>query len=196
MGIGSLLGAWLAAGAVLLGIPIVLAGIAHYGIRQVAEPEYVQVPLLIKLTVTAGMILGVGLLAAVARPEYYMLENVLRVDGPWNLDVTRFLSVRVNPLELDVTALVDRIRYDDPTGNLAILFGAPALLAAVMVVACYVYWRPLPATVCALVSLIAIAITAYVVFYLVCGALWLGHLLSFWMLLILAILIQRRKHAL
>jgi hypothetical protein len=190
------LGAWLAAGAVLLGIPIVLTGIARYGIRHVAEPEYVQIPLLIKLTVTAGLILGVGLLAAVARPEYYLLEQVVRVDGPWNLNLTGFLSLRVNPLALDVAAVIDRIRFDDPTGNLAILFGAPALLAATMVVGCYVYWRPLPATICALVSLMAIAITAYVVFYLVCGALWLGHMLNFWALLILAVLIQRRKRAL
>ena len=168
-------GAWLAAGAVLLGIPIVLTGIARYGIRHVAEPEYVQIPLLIKLTVTAGLILGVGLLAAVARPEYYLLEQVVRVDGPWNLNLTEFLSHRVNPLALDVAAVIDRIRFDDPTGNLAILFGAPALLAAVMVVALLCLLAPLPATICALVSLVAIAITAYVVFYLVCGALWLGH---------------------
>ena len=190
------MGAWLFAGAVLLGVPIVLAGLARYGIRHVAEPEYVQIPLLIKLTVTAGLILGVGLLAAVARPEYYLLEQVLRVDGPWSLSLTEFLSLRVNPLALDVGAVVDRIRYDDPTGNLAILFGAPALLAAVMVVACYVYWQPLPATTCALVSLAAIAIAAYVVFYLVCGALWLGNLLNFWALLLVLVLIQRRKHAL
>lgn len=187
--------AWLGAGIVLLGVPVALAGIAHYGIRQVAEPEYRQIPLLIKLTVTAGLILGVGLLAAVARPEYYLLEHVLSVDGPWSLDLAEFLSLRVNPLALDVGAVIDRIRYGDPTGNLAILFGAPALLALVLVVACYVYWRPGPATTCALASLAAIAITAYVVFYLVCGVLWLGNLLNFWALLLLAVLIQRRTRA-
>jgi hypothetical protein len=64
------------------------------------------------------------------------------------------------------------------------------------VVACYLYWRPLPATTCALVGLMAIAIIAYVMFYLVCGVLWLGNQLNFWALLILAIWIQRRRRAL
>lgn len=58
----NLIGARLAAGAIFLGVPVALIGIARYGIRQVAEPEYVEIPLLIKLTVTAGLILGVGLL--------------------------------------------------------------------------------------------------------------------------------------
>jgi hypothetical protein len=39
--------AWLGAGIVLLGVPVVLAGITRYGIRHVAEPEYRQIPLLI-----------------------------------------------------------------------------------------------------------------------------------------------------
>lgn len=194
--IGHVVAAWLAAGAILLGVPIALAGIAHYGIRHVAAPEYEQIPLLNKLTVIAGLILGVGVLAAVARPEYYTLEHVWRVDGPWSLNLTDFLKYRVNPMVLDLEAVVDRVRFGDPAGNLAILFGAPALLAAVMVVACYLYWRPLPATSCALVSLVAIAITAYVVFYLVCSALWLGNRLNFWALLLLAFLIQRRTRAL
>ena len=192
----NLIGARLAAGAVFLGVPVALIGIARYGIRQVAEPEYVQIPLLIKLTVTAGLILGVGLLAAVARPEYYYLEQVLRVGGVWDLSLGEFLRYRVNPLRLDLGALIDELRFDDPRGNLAVLFLTPVLLALVMVVACYHYWEPLAATTCALVSLGAIVIVAYVVFYLACGTLWLANLLNFWALLVILVLYQWRKHAL
>jgi hypothetical protein len=192
----SLVGSRLAAAAVFLGVPILLIGVARYGMREVAEPEYVQIPLLLKLTITAGLILGVGLLVAVARPEYYHLEQVLRVDGPWSLSLGEFLSHRVNPLNLDLEAVIDRIRFDDPAGNLAVLFGTPALLAAVAAAACYGYWPPLPATISALVSLAAVVLVAYVVFYLACGVLWLGHELNFWALLIVMVLFQWRKHAL
>ena len=65
-----------------------------------------------------------------------------------------------------------------------------------MVLACYGYWQPLAATTCALVSLGAIVIIAYVVFYLVCGALWTANLLNFWALLIIMLLYQWRRHAL
>jgi hypothetical protein len=192
----SFIGARLAAGAVFVGVPVALAGLTHYGLRHVVEPDYVQIPLLIKLTVTAGLILGVGLITAVARPEYYMLEQVLRVDGPWSLSLGEFLSRRVNPLALDIPAIIDAIRFDDPKRNLAVLFGAPALLAVAMIAACYLYWPPLPATICALVSLVAIAIVAYVVFYLVCGTLWLTNQLNFWALLLILALFQWRKRAL
>lgn len=186
----------LAAGAVFVGVPVVLTGIARYGIRQVAEPEYVQIPLLIKLTVTAGLILGVGFLTAVARPEFYVLEQIVRVDGPWSLSLGEFLRYRVNPLELNVVALIDAIRLEHPRGNLAVLFGAPAVLALAMVVACYLYWQWPSATICALVSLVAIAIVAYVTFYLVCGALWIVNELNFWVLLLIAVLYQWHKRAL
>jgi len=192
----NLVGSRLAAGAIFLGVPVVLAGIARYGIRQVAAPEYIQIPLLIKLTVTAGLILGVGVLTAVARPDHYLLEQVLRVGGPWDLSIGEFLRYRVNPLRLDVGAVIDALRFDDPRGNLAILFATPAILAAAMVLACYGYWQPLAATTCALVSLGAIVIIAYVVFYLVCGALWTANLLNFWALLIIMLLYQWRRHAL
>ena len=192
----NLIGSRLAAGALFLGVPVVLAGIARYGIRQVAAPEYIQIPLLIKLTVTAGLILGVGLLAAVARPEHYVLEQVLRVSGPWDLSIGEFLRDRVNPLRLDLGGVIDALRFDDPRGNLAVLFATPAILAAVMVLACYGYWQPLAGTTCALVSLGAIVIIAYVVFYLVCGALWTANLLNFWALLIVMLLYQWRRHAL
>ena len=191
----NLVGARLAAGAIFLGVPVALIGIARYGIRQVAEPEYVEIPLLIKLTVTAGLILGVGLLSAVARPEYYYLEQVLRVSGPWDLSLGDFLHYRVNPLRLDVEALIDELRFGDPRRNLAVLFVAPAILASVMAAACYHYWQPLAATTCALVSLGAIVIVAYVVFYLACGALWVANLLNFWTLLVILVLYQWRKHA-
>jgi len=191
----NLVGARLAAGAIFLGVPVALIGIARYGIRQVAEPEYVEIPLLIKLTVTAGLILGVGLLAAVARPEYYYLEQVLRVGGVWDLSLGEFLRYRVNPLRLDLGALIDELRFDDPRGNLAVLFLTPALLALVMVVACYRFWEPLAATTCVLVSLGAIVIVAYVVFYLACGALWVANLLNFWTLLVILVLYQWRRHA-
>jgi hypothetical protein len=185
----------LAAGAVFVGVPVALIGIARYGIRQVAEPEYIEIPLLIKLTVTAGLILGVALLAAVARPEYYYLEQVLRVGGVWDLSLGEFLRYRVNPLRLDLGALIDELRFDDPRGNLAVLFLTPALLALVMVVACYRFWEPLAATTCVLVSLGAIVIVAYVVFYLACGALWVANLLNFWTLLVILALYQWRNHA-
>jgi hypothetical protein len=188
-------GVRLVAGAIFLGVPVALIGIARYGIRQVAEPEYVQIPLLIKLTVTAGLILGVGLLAAVARPEYYLLEQVFRVGGPWDLSLGEFLRYRVSPLRLDVEAVIDELRFGDPRGNLAVLFLTPVILALVMVVACYRYWEPLAATTCALVSLGAIVIVAYVVFYLACGALWVANLLNFWALLVILALYQWRKHA-
>jgi hypothetical protein len=192
----NLIGARLAAGAVFLGVPIALIGITRYGIRQVAEPEYVEIPLLLKLTVTAGLILGVGLIAALARPEYYYLEQVLRTGGPWDLSLGEFLRYRVNPLHLDIGAVIETLRFDDPRGNLAVLFLTPAILALVMVLACYRFWLPAAATTCALVSLGAIVIVAYVVFYLACGALWLANLLNFWALLVILVLYQWRKHAL
>jgi hypothetical protein len=192
----NLIGTRLAAGAIFLGVPVALIGIARYGIRQVAEPEYVQIPLLLKLTITAGLLLGVGVLVALARPEYYLLEQVLRVGGPWDLSLGEFLRYRVSPVRLDVGAVVEALRFDDPRRNLAVLFLAPAILAAVLVVACYRYWEPLAATSCALVSLAAIVIIAYVVFYLACGVLWIANLLNFWALLVILALYQWRKHAL
>jgi hypothetical protein len=192
----SMVAARVGAAAIFLGVPIALIGLARYCIRQVAEPEYIEIPLLIKLTVTAGLILGVGLLAAVARPEYYLLEQVLRTGGPWDLSLGEFLRYRVSPVQLDVEAVVDTLRFDDPRRNLAVLFVTPAILAAVMVVACYRFWQPLAATSCALVSLGAIVIVAYVVFYLACGALWLANLLNFWALLVILALYQWRRHAL
>jgi hypothetical protein len=194
--IASVLGAYLAAGAIFVGLPVMLAGVARYGIRQVAAPEYIQIPLLIKLTVTAGLILGVGLLAAVARPDYYLVEQVLRVNGPWDLSLGEFLRYRVNPLRLDLGGVIDALRFDDPRGNLAILFATPAILAVVMVIACFGYWQPHAAAVCALVSLGAIVIIAYVVFYLVCGVLWIANLFNFWALLIIMLMYQWRRHAL
>jgi hypothetical protein len=192
----NLVAARLAAGAVFLGVPIALLGIARYGILQVAEPEYIQVPLLAQLTVTAGLLLGVGLLAAVARPEYYLLEQVLRVGGPWDLNVGEFLRYRVSPLQLDVGAVIDTLRFADPRRNLAVLFLTPLILAAVMVIACFRFWQPPAATTTALVSLGAIVIVAYVVFYLACGVLWIANLLNFWALLVILVLYQWRRHAL
>jgi hypothetical protein len=192
----SMISARVAAAAIFLGVPIALIGLARYCIRQVAEPEYIEIPLLIKLTVTAGLILGVGLLAAVARPEYYLLEQVLRTGGPWDLSLGEFLRYRVSPVQLDVGAVLDTLRFDDPRRNIAVLFLTPAILAAVMTLACYRYWQPLAATICALVSLGAIVIVAYVVFYLACGALWLANLLNFWALLVILALYQWRRHAL
>jgi hypothetical protein len=191
-----LVGARLVAGAIFLGIPITLIGIARYAIHQVAEPEYLEIPLLIKLTITAGGILGVGLLAAVARPEYYFLEQVLRVGGPWDLSLGEFLRYRVSPLRLDLDEVIDTLRYDDPRRNLAVLFLTPAILATILVIACYRFWEPRAAATSALVSLGAIIIIAYVVFYLVCGALWIANLLNFWALLVILVLYQWRKHAL
>jgi hypothetical protein len=195
-GIMSVIGRPLAAGAIFVGLPVMLIGVARYGIRQVVAPEYIQIPLLIKLTVTAGLILGVGLLAAVARPDYYHVEQVLGVGGPWDLSIGEFLRYRVNPLRLDLGAVIDALRFDDPRGNLAILFATPAILTAIMIIACFGYWQPLAAAICALVSLGAIVIIAYVVFYLVCGALWIANLFNFWALLIIMLMYQWRRHAL
>jgi len=181
---------------VFLGIPIALIGIARFAVRNLAAPEYVQVPVLAKLTVTAGMMLGAALLSALARPELYAVEQVLKVDGPWDLSVAEFLSTRVNPFALNGGELADSLSAEGPSSLPVVLLGGAATLAIVAIILGFAYWLPPQALIAAAVSIFSVVVVAYVLFYLVCGALWLANAFNFWVLLIILALYQGRRRAL
>jgi hypothetical protein len=186
----------LAVAVVFLGIPIALVGLARFAVRGLAAPDYVQIPLLSKLTIMAGVILGVALLCDLAFPSLYPLEQVLKIGGPWDLNLWAFLTTRVNPLALDVRDLLRSLRFEGPWRFLSLMFAVAIALAVLSVFLCFYYWRPPQAVISAAVGLLNVAIFAYVVFYLVCGLLWMINTLNFWALVVILLLYQSRWRAL
>ena len=181
---------------VFLGIPIALVGFARFAVRRLAPPDYVQIPLLSKLTISGGVILGAALLADLAFPHLYPLERILEVGGPWDLSLRQFLTTRVNPLELDLAESFQSLRFEGPWRLLALMFALAVGLATLFVILCFYYWLPPHALISAAVGLLNVAIVAYVVFYLVCGLLWMINAFNFWTLVIILLLYQWRRRAL
>jgi hypothetical protein len=186
----------LAAATVFIGIPIGLVGGTRFAVRRLAAPEYVQIPLLTKLNLTAGLMLGAALLCDLAFADLYPLEQILKVGGPWDLSLSEFLTTRVNPLLLDVRDWLQSLRFEGPWVFLTLTFAAAIAVAALSAVLCFYYWRPPEAALCAALGLLNVAVVAYVVFYLVCGLLWTINRFNFWTLVIVLLLYQWRRRAL
>jgi len=178
---------------VVITIPFVVSQIGNLLLHKVAHQEFFQVPILTTLARLQGMLLGLLLMRVGLSGNYFDLEHMFLLDGPWNLTLSQFLLERANIFVYDSLPLV-RLLGDVPSneGLLAVL--VMVVLPLLIVVLSLGFWE-LREALHALVASAGIALWAgWFTIYLVCVAFWSFHLLNFWSLILLALYIQYRRH--
>ena len=193
------------AGAVVLAQVVLLVAIPiAYGyagvalIRLLANRDYWTIPPVARLSLLAGLLMGVALL--LSSPQAYKYDpNEIFVDGGyWNVDLGTFLAERANVLSYGVDGLIDRLtrphRFDGFDLFVTAIFGM--LLAAVALLLRYFRggdrWRALAA------SLAAFVWAAYMAIYLIALTCYVLYKLNFWSVLLVTLVLQvfrhRRRH--
>ena len=158
-------------------LPIALVSVNRHAVRIRPIEEFVQIPLLPKLTITGGIVLGIALASHAATPELVHPAQIFAAAGPWDITFGEFLAERVNPLAFDYAAAAREIesRSVFAKGNVLLAYAGSAL--AVAIVLCTRTWDGPKAVLAGTVCVMTVACSAYIVFYVCAGLLWaLNHL--------------------
>ena len=178
---------------IFFGLPVIVISANRRALRMPAIREFAQIPLLAKLTVGAGLVLGVAVACIAAKPELVRPAQIFATPGPWDITFVEFLRYRVNPLAFDYAGAARAIRSGGLFGGLALslLLVAGALTAAIAI--CIRVWYIREAMLASALCLLTVLCTAYLVVYAGAGFLWLLNHVNF--LIFLAPLILVRKYA-
>lgn len=176
-----------------VGIPTVLV----HAVRRSSEPmgirEYAQVPALAKLSVTAGVILGALVVLHFGREGLYDPGLVFARGGPWDLTFVEFLRLRVAPFATEFVAVwTDDLPRPGSSGGMLLLTATVLWLGACAI--SFLVWPPRQAVGGALLSAVIVLATAFIVFYLTVGTLWLLNNLVFLVFLIPLLLLRPPFH--
>lgn len=176
-----------------LGLPVIIVSANRRAVRMPAVREFVQIPLLPKLTISGGIVLGVVIACLAAKPELVRPAQIFASPGPWDITFVEFLRDRVNPLAFDYAAAARAIHAGGPFDGLALslLFVAGALTAAISI--CFRVWYIRGAMLASSLCLLTILCTAYLVVYACAGFMWLLNHMNF--LIFIVPLMFVRKYA-
>ena len=145
-------------------------------------------------TLYPGVTLGGFLIFCNLDVDIFAIQNLYRLDGPWDLTYQEFLFDRVNPMQYSFMAVLQYIQQ--PNSNF--FFTALAFLAVLGFISMllYSYVTLLSARVfwVFLFSLIVITWSSYMVIFMICLVFWLLNLLNFWLLGLLAMAIHLHNH--
>lgn len=175
------------------GLPVIIFSANRRAVRMPAIREFAQIPLLAKLTVGAGLVLGVVIACIAAKPEFVRPAQIFASPGPWDITFVEFLRYRVNPLAFDYAEAERAIRSGGLFGGLtlSLLLVVGALTAAIAI--CIRVWYIREAMLASSLCLLTVLCTAYLVVYAAAGFLWLLNHANF--LIFLMPLILVRKYA-
>ena len=145
------------------------------------------------LAMFSGIILGGCLVYFNLDPEYFTVDNILRVDGPWALSYSSFIHTRVNPFNYSFGMVFSQIAGNSQAMNFSIILllaGATFLLLAYRALRA---WGSAAAARGVLFGAMVVIWACYMTMFMVCLGLWLLNLLNFWTLAILTIAIHLHR---
>lgn len=169
--------------ASFIAIPVGARRIFPLAVMQFGLKEFHQVPLLQKLNVTAGAILGFLAVYHFGERRFgersiFHPQEIFEPAGPWDLTFLEFVVLRAARFALELRFIVVSV-FTEPGSNSASIFGMVAIgLVAAAGVTSFLIWPPLRASAAVLVCIISALIVGFTIFYLTVGLFWLSNLLG------------------
>ena len=175
---------------VILAILLLVFFVSRAIISGLARQDFREVPLFWRLSVMSGLILGTMAFLSAILGDDPQLSALFVVDGAWDLTLSSFLLYRVGPGEIYFSGLYAVLARGGSW------FNAGAMMIVVSMVAIFLAALKVGSGHLSqsfriiLASLISLFTTAWLLVYVVSALLWAVHMLNFW-LLFLVILILR-----
>ncbi len=169
----------------LLALPIVGAKLIWSALKFLAPDGFFAVPLVYTLARLVGVGLGCLLIYLHQDSRNFDLHEIFVADGPWNITIAEFLSVRVNPFAYGPIAFASKL------GEAR---GLPLLIAAILMAVLmfsigwsWKTWRRKFAGRAVICVVIIVPAMAYLTIYGISLLFWLLFLFNSWTFLLLAL---------
>lgn len=174
-----------------LALPLAIVSANRHAVRVPPIREFVEIPLLPKLTIGAGLVLGAAAARLAATPDLVHPARIFASPGPWDLTFLEFLRERVNPLAFDYAGAAQLVAAGDLPAGIAAALGAAAGATLAAIAVCLRVWYAREAALAAAMCVVTVACTAYLVFYACAGSLWLLNHLNFLAFMTPLVLVRR-----
>jgi hypothetical protein len=153
--------------------------------------ELSQIPILNTLARLQGILAGSMLVFLDFDKQYFDIEQVFLLDGPWNITLFQFLFERANVFSYDPIPMITLLTSIHDNGwlmaNLAVI-GLPLALLILN----FTLWD-MDKAIHALPAIIGVALwSGWLTVYLISAVFWALHLMNFWSLVLLALYLQYR----
>jgi hypothetical protein len=171
------------------GLPIILIVIGATMIDRFAPSEFHTVPILRRSALLGGILLGCLLLLALPGAEHLRPSAIWVKGGPWDLNFGQFLSDRIAAYGGSLADLYTRpLNALSRMAQAAII--AHLLLLCVLIVLPLRLWQGRTAAASMISGVVIAALTAFLTIYLVCLLYWWLHILNFWAIAIIGLVVQ------
>ncbi|KOR27516.1 hypothetical protein TI05_18830 [Achromatium sp. WMS3] len=151
--------------------------------------EFFQVPIITFLAKTQGTIVGLLLIYLKFDQQYFDLEQMFTIDGPWDLTLTQFFLERANMFTYNIFSVIHLLTQMQTDAGWIAGF-AIILLPLILLFINLMLWQHQDALRALLASAIIALWTTWVVVYIVATIFWIVHLLNVWTLILLLIYIK------
>jgi len=149
------------------------------------------------LPMITGMIVGGTMVYFNLDEELFTVDNIFRTDGPWNLTYSAFIRDRVNPFNYYLEPVLNHASFQGFDLNIMILLLVAAACFGLMVYRAVSIWHSFGAWRGIVFGFAVVVWSCYMTIFGVCLVLWLLHLLNFWSLALITLLVHLyRTHSL
>jgi len=145
-------------------------------------------------TILAGMMLGVGMLAVILRPETLVWDAIVSVGGFWDLSLTEFVELARRMVVHAPGALLAALWFDDERRDLRAWLVLAVVLWWIRVAAIWLAGPPLGTARFLAAELATFFASAFATVYLGPLLFWSINRLNFWLFLIVILLIQDYRY--
>lgn len=173
----------------LLALPIYARSGGRRLLRAFDTVGYAEAPALGRFSFVSGVITGLLLVFLSRDPSIYAFDTVMQPRGPWAVPFYELFTVWLDPRAYSPAPLWGRLSTLDPADPAAVFAGLAVLLAALVAMgAVRRFPRSLPRvlTMSTFIWLTGAALAVY----LVCAGAWAAHVLNFWALAVVVLLVR------
>jgi len=145
-------------------------------------------------TILAGMMVGIGMLAVILRPEILSWDAIVSVGGFWDLNVAEFVELARRMAMHGPAALLAALQFDDQRRDLQAWLVLAVVLWSIRMIAVWMAGPPLGAVRFLAAELATLLASAFATVYLGPLLFWSINRLNFWLFLVAILLIQDYRY--
>ncbi len=175
---------------VILAILLLVFFVSRAIISGLARQEFREVPLFWRLSVMSGLILGTMAFLSAILGDGPQLGTLFVVDGAWDLTLSSFLLYRVGPGETYFSGLYAVLASGGSWFNAGAVMIVVSMVAIVVAALKVGSGHLSHSFRIILASLISLFTTAWLLVYGLSALLWAIHMLNFWVLFLVILILR------